>query len=254
MCGRFALLHPREALEELFALTGIEPYPPRYNIAPTQPVLAITPVERPEGSNLPKRKATLMRWGLLPSWVKDTQGFPVLFNARSETAAEKASFRAAMRHRRCIIPASGFYEWRRDKASGQSQAYWARPADGQLIGFAGLHETYISKDGSEIDTCTIMTTAAQGGLAKIHVRAPVALRPEHYDRWLDVRGFEPRDVADLMTPSAQDLFEPIPVSDLVNKVANSGPDLLTPVEPRTFETGKVAKGADPGEDIQPSLF
>lgn len=140
--------------------------------------MVVTAAEtRPEGSNLPDRNALLMRWGLLPAWVKDPEDFPLLINARSETAAEKASFRAAMRHRRCIIPASGFYEWARDKASGQSQAFWVRPRDGGPVGFAGLHETWIGKDGSEIDTCAIMTMAAPDDLSHIHHRVPVALRP-----------------------------------------------------------------------------
>lgn len=254
MCGRFALLHPREALERLFGTVEVEPFPPRYNIAPTQPVLVTRRIERSEGSNLPNREAVLMRWGLLPSWVKDTKDFPLLINARSESAATKASFRAAMRHRRCIIPASGFYEWYRDKPSGRSQAWWIRPADGGPVGFAGLHETWIGPDGSEIDTCAILTTAARGELAAIHHRVPVALEPDDYERWLDCRRFAPADVADLMTPSAQAMFEAIAVSDRVNKVANSDPDLLAPVEPRDFEAEQVAKPAGEGDDAQPSLF
>jgi hypothetical protein len=131
MCGRFSLLQSPEEVEAFFALEGLEAFPPRYNIAPTQPILVIAagPPREP-GSNRPDREAHLVRWGLLPSWVKDPKEFPLLINARGETAATKASFRAAMRHRRALIPASGFYEWKRDKDTGQKQAYWVRPAGG----------------------------------------------------------------------------------------------------------------------------
>jgi putative SOS response-associated peptidase YedK len=117
-------------------------------------------LRREPGSNRPDREAHLARWGLLPSWVKDPKDFPLLINARSETAAEKASFRAAMRHRRALIPASGFYEWKRDKASGRSQAYWVRPADGGLVAFAGLAETWMSAGWQRNGHVAILTVVA----------------------------------------------------------------------------------------------
>lgn len=259
MCGRFALIHTKEDIERFFAVAGVEAFPPRYNIAPTQPVLVVTVApDRPEGSNLPGRDAVLMRWGLLPSWVKDPRDFPLLINARSETAATKNSFRAAMRHRRCIIPASGFYEWKRDKPSRRSQAYWIHTPGGAPVGFAGLHETWIGKDGSEIYTCAILTTAAPADLAHIHDRVPVPLAPEDYARWLDCRAYAPADVADLLATPEQGVLEAVAVSDRVNKVANSGPDLLEPVDPKDFASADgnkpVANGDDDGDDEQPSLF
>ena len=254
MCGRFALSHAVEQIERLFAVAGVEAFPPRYNIAPTQPILAVTAgPSRPEGSNLPDREAVLMRWGFLPSWVKDTKGFPLLINARSETAASKASFRAAMRHRRCLVPASGFYEWQRDKATRRAQAWWVRPVHGGPVGFAGVHETWIGKDGGEIDTCAILTRAAPPELAHIHHRVPVALEPDGFDRWLDCRQFGPAAVTDLLAAGAQVAFEPVAVSDKVNMVANDGPDVQTPVPPRDVRS---PDGPDrPGDDdVQPSLF
>ena len=251
MCGRFSLIHAPEDVERLFDLAGLEAFPPRYNIAPTQPVLVVTAGSaRPEGSNLPDREARLMRWGLIPSWVKDTRGFPLLINARSETAATKPAFRAAMRHRRALMPASGFYEWKRDPASKQSQAYWVRPAGGAPVAFGALHETWIAADGSEIDTVAILTTDANPAFAAIHDRMPVTIAPADFDRWLDCRTREPRDVADLLVPPAEGFYEAVPVSDAVNKVANAGPGVQERVEPKDF-----ARPAPPaGKDGQQSLF
>lgn len=243
MCGRFSLLQSPEEVEAFFALDGLEAFPPRYNIAPTQPILTVTAAPpREPGSNRPDREAHLARWGLLPSWVKDPKDFPLLINARSETAAEKASFRAAMRHRRALIPASGFYEWKRDKATGRSQAYWIRPANGGVVAFGGLAETWMSPDGSELDTAAILTTASSPAIAFIHDRMPVTIMPEDFSRWLDCRTREPRDVADLLAAAPDGFFEAIPVSDKVNKVANTTPDVQDRVEPKDFAVpGNAAK-------------
>jgi putative SOS response-associated peptidase YedK len=233
MCGRFALLALPEAVQETFALMELEDFPARYNIAPTQPILAIIEADRPEpGSNRPSRRALLLRWGLIPGFVKDPREFPLLINARSETAIGKASFRAAMRHRRILIPASGFFEWRRpEKGSKEkSQAYWVRPKRGGIVAFAGLMETWSSADGSEVDTGAILTADATPNFRHIHDRMPVVIAPEDFGRWLDCKTQEPREVADLMVSPQPDLFEAIPVSDLVNKVANTGPELLGRVE------------------------
>jgi putative SOS response-associated peptidase YedK len=231
MCGRFALSAMPRELQEAFGLMQVEDFPPRYNIAPTQPILVVIngPVQ-PEGSNEPRRRALLVRWGLLPGWVKDPKDFPLLINARAESAADKAAFRAAMRHRRILIPASGFYEWRR--ASGRKskpQAYWIRPRNGGIVAFGGLMETYMSADGSELDTAAILTTAANDSLASIHDRMPVVIEEKDRNRWLDTAATEPRDVADLLRPVGNDYFEAVPVSDSVNAVANQGPDLQQPV-------------------------
>lgn len=252
MCGRFALLATPEQVMEAFAALGLEEFPARYNIAPTQPILAIIEGERPEpGANRPSRRAVLLRWGLIPGFVKDPREFPLLINARSETAIGKASFRAAMRHRRVLIPASGFYEWRRpEKGSKEkSQAYWVRPRRGGIVAFAGLMETWSSADGSEVDTGAILTADAPPGFRHIHDRMPVVIAPEDFARWLDCKTQEPRDVADLMRSPPDDLFEAVAVSDLVNKVANTGPELLEPVAPSAAPPPKKAPAGDAGNQL-----
>lgn len=232
MCGRFAVTASPEEVEELFGLEEVETFPPRYNIAPTQPILIVAgDVQRQPGDNRSPRRALLARWGLLPSWVKDPKTFPLLINARSDTIAEKNSFKAAYRHRRVLIPASGFYEWRRPakELKQKSTPYWIRPSGGGIVAFAGLMETYLAPDGSEIDTAAIITCDANQAIAPIHDRMPVVIGPADFSRWLDCRGQEPKDVAGLMRPADEDYFEAIQVSDLVNKVANTGPELQDPV-------------------------
>lgn len=230
MCGRFSLtVSPQQLLDHL-DLAEIEDFPPRYNIAPTQPILMIIadPPTEP-GSNLPWRRAQLVRWGLIPSWVKDTKDFPLLINARSETAATKNSFRAAMRYRRALVPASGFYEWKRE-GDRKAQPYWIRPRNGDLVVFAGLMETWHAADGSEIDTGAILTTQSNETIGNIHHRMPVVIRPENFTEWLDCRESAPRDLAHLLKPAELDLFEAVPVSTAVNKVANTGPEIQNRVE------------------------
>ena len=253
MCGRFALTLTPEEVEAAFALLAVEGFPPRYNIAPTQPILMVMngPGGEP-GSNLPLRRALLVRWGLIPGWAKDPRDLPLLFNARSESVIDKASFRAAMRHRRALVPASGFYEWRRE-GKAPPQAYWMRAKRG-VVAFGALMETYAEPGGSEIDTGAILTTAASADIVHIHPRMPVVIAPEDFARWLDCRGNEPRDVADLMRTPAQGLFEAIPVSDRVNKVANVGPELQSRVEPAGAGPAKPVEKNRPDEPAQLKLF
>jgi len=232
MCGRFSLTATPEEVQDFFGLEEIDDFPPRYNIAPTQPVLIVAgDVPRETGDNRSNRRAFLARWGLIPSWVKDPNDFPLLINARSETAAEKNSFRASMRHRRILFAASGFYEWHRPakETRQKSTAYWIRPANGGIVAFAGLLENYLSADGGEMDTCAILTVAANDAISPIHNRMPVVIHPEDFARWLDCKDQEPRQVADLLKPAPNDFFEAIEVSDKVNKVANTGAELQDPV-------------------------
>lgn len=233
MCGRFVLQATPGEIADHLDLIGLEDFPPRFNIAPTQPILIVVEGEQHDtGSNLPNRQAMLVRWGFMPGWVKDPKTFPLLINARSETAIGKASFRAAMRHRRILIPASGFYEWRRPtkEEGGKPQAYYIRPKRGGIVAFAGLMETWSSADGSEVDTGAILTTAANASMSRLHDRMPVVIPPQAFSRWLDCKTQEPREVSSLMTAADEDFFEMIPVSDKVNKVANLGPELIEPVE------------------------
>lgn len=256
MCGRFALTAEKRVMEEFLAMLLGENAPARYNIAPTQPILVVISGEKAgPGSNMPERRALLARWGFIPGWVKDPRDFPLLINARAETAAEKASFRAAMRHRRILVPASGFYEWHRpSKESGEkAQAYWIRPRRQEVVAFAGLMETWSSADGSEVDTAAILTTSANAAMAPIHERMPVVIRQEDFSRWLDCKTQEPRDVADLLRPVEDDFFEAIPVSDLVNKVANMGPEVQAPAGP-ALEKPAAPKRKPPSDDPQMTLF
>lgn len=257
MCGRYALLARTDLIKAFPDILDIEDPPPRYNIAPTQPILIVVAGEKQEpGSNLPERRAMLVRWGFMPGWVKDPRDFPLLINARSETAIGKASFRAAMRHRRILVPASGFFEWRRpEDKSEKAQAYFIRPKKGEIVAFAGLMETWSSADGSEVDTGAILTTKANADISRIHDRMPVVIRQEDFSRWLDCKTQEPRDVVDLIKPIDEGFFEAIPVSDKVNKVANMGADILEPVEERTDPAPQEKKGADtPPSSGQLSLF
>ena len=253
MCGRFALTATPDQTAAFLGLAELEEFPARYNIAPTQPVLmALAGPPGMPGSNLPDRQPMLVRWGLIPAWVKDTREFPLLINARSEGAAQKASFKTAMRHRRALVPASGFYEWR--QAGGRKgQPYWIRPRRGGLFVVAGLIETYAEPGGSEMDTGAILTTSANAALSHIHDRMPVVIGEQDFARWLDCRTQEPRDVADLLRPVEPDFFEAIPVSDLVNKVANTGPEIQErgEVEPEPQKVKRQKPGVD--ED-QMTLF
>jgi putative SOS response-associated peptidase YedK len=254
MCGRIALTATPEEVRELLGLLELEDFPARYNIAPTQPILVVIAGEgQDRGSNLPDRRALLVRWGLTPGWVKDPKEFPLLINARAETAIGKASFRAAMRHRRVLVPASGFYEWHRPakETSEKPQAYWVRPRGGGILAFAGLMETWSSADGSEVDTAAIMTTKANRAMSAIHERMPVIIKPEDFARWLDCKTQEPRAVTDLLAPAAEDFLEMIAVSDRVNKVANMGADLQEPVA--VERPPKPPEKPDP-DDGQMSFF
>ncbi|MFA6156811.1 SOS response-associated peptidase [Mesorhizobium sp.] len=253
MCARFALTATPDQTAAFLDVVALEDFPARYNIAPTQPILTtIAGVAPAVGSNLPNRQPLLVRWGLLPAWVRDVRDFPLLFNAPSESAIEKASFKAAMRHRRALVAASGFYEWRRT-GGRKGQAYWIRPRQGGLIAFAGLIETYAEPGGSEMDTGAILTVQANADIAHIHDRMPVMIDTRDFERWLDCRTQEPRDVADLLRPAPPNFFEAIPVSDLVNKVANTGPAIqergVAATEPKNGRGRKPA-----ADDGQMTLF
>lgn len=237
MCARFALTQTPREIAELFGVVDFEvPFPPRYNIAPTQPIIVVRAAGREAGSNLPGREAMLVRWGLLPSWLKDMKGFPLLINARAETAAEKNAFRTALKRRRVLVPASGFYEWRKD-AKGQSYPFWIRPRDGSPMAFGGLMETWLEPGGSEIDTAAILTTTPSAPVSAIHDRMPVVIRPQDHERWLDCANYDVTDISPLLQPVEDGFFEAVPVSQKVNKVAAAGPELQEPLaEPLEEET------------------
>jgi putative SOS response-associated peptidase YedK len=217
MCGRYAVTSAPEAIRTLFGYAEQPNFPPRYNIAPTQPIAIVRLVEG-------KRQFALVRWGLLPSWVKDPKSFSLLVNARGESLADKPAFKAAMKYRRCLVPADGFYEW---KAAGtRRQPYYVRAKSGQPLAFAGLWETWTGPNGEEMETAAIVTTRANRALAGIHERMPVVVPPEAFNLWLDCANVDAETAASLVTPAPEDLLEAYEVSTAVNRTANDNPDLI----------------------------
>lgn len=217
MCSRFSLTSPQQAVRSLFNLDSVDAFPPRYNIAPTQPILIVRRGRRAD------REAVLTRWGLIPAWVKDPREFTTLINARGETVGEKPSFRGAYRHRRCLIPTDGFYEW--TGKPGAKQPHLVRLASRQLFALAGLYETWLGADGSEIETSAIITTAANADMANIHDRMPVIVPTAEFDQWLDCRSGSGVDVAHLLKPLAEGLLDIVPVDRRLNNPRLEGADL-----------------------------
>lgn len=218
MCGRYAITTAPEALRALFRYEEQPDFPPRYNIAPTQPIPIIRLFEG-------KRQFALVRWGLVPSWVKDPSNFSLLVNARGESVRDKPAFRAAMKHRRCLIPADGFYEWQAH-GSGPKQPFFVRAKSAAPLAFAGLWENWMGPNGEEVETAVIVTTKANRTLSPIHERMPVIVPPEAFDLWLDTRHVDDRTAEALITPASDDLLEAYPVSMAVNRTANDNPQLL----------------------------
>jgi putative SOS response-associated peptidase YedK len=215
----------------------------RYNIAPTQDVLAVRVADG-------EREAAMLRWGLIPSWSKEPGAGPPMINARSETLSEKPAFRTAFRRRRCIIPADGFYEWKKsaEGAKGKKQPYYVHRADGGVFGFAGLWEEWSGADSENrrlppaagagssptVESCTIVTTDANRTLAELHDRMPVILAPGDYAVWLDPDVQEPEKLQHLLAPCGEDELVAEPVSTHVNRVANDDPQCIA-VERSLFE-------------------
>ena len=222
MCGRFALIVSGEAVAEQFQLTETPFLAPRYNIAPTQPVAAVR-----LAPHSTQRELTHFHWGLIPSWAKDTKMSARMINARAETVADKPSFRAAFKRRRCLIPASGFYEWQQ-QSSGGKQPIFIQAHDGSLLALAGLWETWHSPDGSEIDSCTILTTEPNELMAPIHNRMPVIIEPADFAMWLDP-GDRPEDGLHLLRPYPASQMTTTPVSTHVNSPRNDDAQCIQPL-------------------------
>lgn len=220
MCSRYSLTSPPEAVRSYFGTFNFEQFPPRYNIAPTQPVLIVRNSLRHE------RELVHVRWGLIPSWVKNPGEFATIINARAETAAEKPSFRAGLRHRRCLVPTDGFYEW--TGAKGTRQPHLIRPRQGGPMAMAGLWEHWLGADGSELETMAILTVSANRVVAPIHDRMPVILAPEAFEAWLDCRSGSAVGAEALLEPAPDDLLEVVPVSRSLNNPRNDGPAVLDP--------------------------
>src|SRR6266571_3014413 len=203
MCGRYAITSAPEAIRRLFGYEDEPDFPRRYNVAPSQPV----PIVRlAEG----ERRFALVRWGLIPAWVKDPRTFTLLINARGESVLDKAAFRNAMRRRRCLFPADGFYEWKR--AGERRTPYYIRLKAGGPMAFAGLWETWIGPNGEEMETAAIVTTQANRALAPIRERMPVIIAPDAFDFWLAAK-VDGETAAALIAPARVDLLEAYEVSD-----------------------------------------
>ena len=220
MCGRYTLTTPKGRLAEEFGLSGELPeIPPSYNIAPTQDVATIL-------GDGEERRLEMMRWGLIPSWADDPEIGARMINARSETAAEKPSFRAAFKKRRCLIPTDGFYEWQ--KTNGPKQPFHIRLRDERPFALAGLWEMWQEDGGPEVHSCTILTTGANDLLAPVHNRMPVILDPENYDFWLDPDVQEKDSLTGLLKPYPSEALQAYPVSRFVNSPSNDDPRCVEP--------------------------
>jgi putative SOS response-associated peptidase YedK len=221
MCGRFVLTANPEVIQTAFDLTTMPPImSPRFNVAPTQPVAVI--------SNENPHELTFYKWGLIPSWSKDASIGSKMINARSESAAEKPSFRSAFKRRRCIIPADGFYEWRQH--GGEKTPMFIHMKGQKVFGIAGLWEVWHSPDGGEIRTCSILTTDANDFMQTIHNRMPVILHKEDYNLWLSPDEEPTPVLQELMKPYSGDELTAYAVSKMVNKPGNDTPDLIQPVD------------------------
>ena len=227
MCGRYTLYADPSVLAELFGLFETPVLGPRYNIAPTQPVAVVRIAETGAG-----REWALVQWGLVPSWSKDPTIGARMINARAETVAEKPSYRAAFRRRRCIAPADGFFEWARGEKRKQPMYITVR--EGRPFGIAALWERWVGPDGSEIESCTLLTTEANELLAPIHERMPVILEPEDYGLWLgdgrDALAKEQEALLHLLRPYPAVEMSMVPVSSYVNSAVNEGARCIVPVE------------------------
>jgi putative SOS response-associated peptidase YedK len=213
----------KQLVEEYFDGTGEDEWSPRYNIAPTQPVAVIR-----QNPKEPVRGISLMRWGLIPSWAQDTSAAAQMINARSETAATKPAFRDALKSRRCLIPADGFYEWMR---SGKTkQPYCFEVNQGELFAFAGLWDRWKDPSGQWVKSCSILTTTPNAVTSSVHDRMPVILDPDAYDLWLDP-GMNDLDAAsELLKPFDAGLMRCYPVSTRVNSATNDDEECSAPVE------------------------
>ncbi len=245
MCGRFTLIRLEDFLRDLPWIGPPEQaLPAQYNIAPSQPIAVV--------ANLPRPVIDFYHWGLVPHWAKDRTIGNRMINARAETLAEKPAFRTPLRHRRCLVPADGFFEWRKEP-TGRKTPMYIRLKSHIPLAFAGLWDSWHSPDGSELRTCTIITTAANDLLKTIHDRMPVILKPESYKEWLSPEEKMPDDLdalQELLTSYPASEMEATPVGTAVNSAKNGGPNCIdSPAAPPDIPADQASK-----ELQQPTLF
>jgi putative SOS response-associated peptidase YedK len=254
MCGRFVITSPPDALRQIFGYVEQPNFPPRFNISPTQPIPVVI-LER--GA----RRFRLMRWGLIPGWVNDPRRFALLINARAETVRDKPAFKNAIKRRRCLIPADGYYEWQTSKQG--NRPCFVHRRDGSPIGLAGLAETWMGPNGEELDTVAIVTAPASADLAVLHSRVPVAIGTSDFDRWLDCSANDVDAVMPLVRGPDEGEFVWHEVSTRVNRVTNDDAQLTLPItaQEREAERPEPAKkggqrkaAAVAPDDGQGSLF
>jgi putative SOS response-associated peptidase YedK len=253
MCGRYSITTPTEALRRLFDFSGHPNLGPNYNVAPT----SIVPLVRLNKSG---RELAMARWGFIPSWTKEVRTKP-LINARAETVAEKPSFRGAFKYRRCLVPADGYFEWQKSD-DGSKQPWHIHRADHRPFGMAGIWETYLDRDGTELDTLAILTSAANDKLAALHNRMPVIIPPDQFDRWMGTDPKAAGSLVDLLQPTQSDFFTAYPVDKRVGRVGQDDADIVKPIGPglddRVSDTENVdSEGASRekgDEDDQLSLL
>jgi putative SOS response-associated peptidase YedK len=222
MCGRFTLFDSTSSLAEGFGLTEAPSLSPRYNIAPSQEVAVVR--IPPEGS---AREIALLRWGLIPSWAKDPSIGNRMINARSETVAEKPAFRAAIRRRRCLVPANGFYEWKR--TNGRKQPYFIGMRERKIFGFGGIWESWEGAGGETVLSCALLTTGPNELLRPIHDRMPVIIAPRDFDLWLSPEVQDPKAVAPLFRSYPSEEMIAYSVRTAVNNPKTDAPDLIEPL-------------------------
>jgi putative SOS response-associated peptidase YedK len=249
MCGRFTYLMTWKEIHDLYAGLGmpvdavgegIVEHPPRYNIAPTQPIVVVF-------ENRDRREARLMRWGLVPTWVKDPRDFSLVINARVETILEKPSFRGGLQHHRCLIPASGYYEWLTGP-DGKKQPFYITPRDGGPLMLGGVYSTWLGATGEEIDTTAIITVPAGGDTRFVHERMPAMISRERMDDWLDIARIGPKEALGILGPVPEGMLDVTPVSTRVNSNRNDGADLIEPVtEEKPKKPAPVKKASGQGE-------
>jgi putative SOS response-associated peptidase YedK len=252
MCGRFAVTLPPEAVRRFFSYVEQPNFPPRYNIAPTQPVPIVRASSVPEGRAV--RHFDLVRWGFLPPFVKDPRQFPLIINARSETLLTKASFKNAFRRRRCLFIADAFYEWRRDGArrAGDRRPYLFQRPNAEPFGLGGLWDTWTGPNGEEIDTACIITTAANGATAAIHDRLPAIIEPASFDLWLDPDEASADAAFSLLRPPENEVLRFFEIGPAVNKAANDAPEVQKPASALQAAAAPIA--VTPATPAQGSLF
>jgi putative SOS response-associated peptidase YedK len=219
MCGRFTLQYSAEMLAQIFGVKVSQDIKPRYNIAPTQqaPVVRISPADN-------QLHIDYLKWGLIPSWAKDASIGNHMINARSETVDEKPSFKSALKHRRCIIPASGYYEWQ--EVGGKKHPLYIKLKDDSLMMFAGIWDHWKSLEGEVIESFSMLTTSSNELIQPLHERMPVILDHEHKDIWLDFQVSDLEQLRPFLKPYSSNLMEMYPGSDLVNSPRNDNPECI----------------------------